>query len=80
MLNGLELKRAYKAQVKWSEQNNDMQAGNDRFLDMIINKAIAREDYEEERQKKLDRFRSQPKRGKKKEEEQFFEKTRAPKM
>lgn len=49
MLNGLELKRAYKAQVKWSEQNNDMQAGNDRFLDMIINKAIAREDYEEER-------------------------------
>ena len=75
MFANVEQQRAYKHKVRWSETNRDMQKGSDRYIENILNRAIQSEKDEAERERKLEEFNKQPKRGAAKKEEELPEKT-----
>lgn len=75
MFANVEQQRAYKHKVRWSETNRDMQKGSDRYIDNILNRAIQIEKEEVDRERKLEEFNKQPKRGAAKKEEELPEKT-----
>lgn len=58
-----EHQRGYQPKVRWSEVNKDMQSGSDRYYAAIVSRAVQAEQDAEERERKLDQFHKQPKRG-----------------
>ena len=59
-----EITYGYRNKTLWSTQTNDTRCqGNDRTFDKIVAQSVAKENYEINREKKLQEYYAQPQRG-----------------